>query len=153
MTLFLVRHADNDLVGHTLAGRTPVHLNATGRDQAIRLAAKLATYSITRIFSSPLERALETAEPLASRLRLKIQINDAFNELNFGGWTGHKFAELEGQELWRQWNGYRLGIRAPNGEMMIEVQTRFVTEIERLRRELPDETIAVFSHGDPLKSV
>jgi probable phosphoglycerate mutase len=138
MICYLVRHAENDLAGHTLAGRTPgTHLNARGREQATRLAEKLSTQSITRLFSSPMERARETAEPLALRLRLKIVIREAFNELNFGDWTGRKFAELESEEKWRHWNSYRLGIRAPNGEMMIEVQTRFVTEIERLRQEFP----------------
>jgi broad specificity phosphatase PhoE len=150
---FLIRHAENDLVGHTLAGRMPgVHLNDAGRRQAARLAAKLIDSGITKICSSPMERAVETAEPLADRLGLKIEIRSGFNELNFGDWTGHKFAELEAQERWRQWNSYRLGIRPPNGEMMIEVQSRFVVEIERLRADMPETNIAIFSHGDPLKS-
>jgi broad specificity phosphatase PhoE len=154
MICYLVRHAENDLVGHTLAGRRPgTHLNARGREQADRLAQKLATCNISRILSSPMERALETAEPLARRLELKIAVREAFNELNFADWTGRKFADLESEEKWRQWNSYRLGIRAPNGEMMIEVQTRFVTEIERLRQEFAGERVAIFSHGDPLKSV
>jgi broad specificity phosphatase PhoE len=151
---FLIRHAENDLVGHTLAGRKPgVHLNNHGRSQAARLAEKLSKLIVTKIVSSPMERAIETAEPLAALSGRQIEIREAFNELNFGDWTGQKFADLESQELWRQWNSHRLGIRAPNGEMMIEVQTRFVTEIEALRRSFPTERIAIFSHGDPLKSV
>jgi probable phosphoglycerate mutase len=151
---FLIRHAENDLTGHTLAGRRPgVHLNLNGQAQAERLAEKLASAGITRIFSSPMERAVETAEAVATRLRARVEIRDAFNELNFGDWTGRTFSELESIEQWKQWNSYRLGIRPPNGEMMLEVQTRFVAEIERLRRELTQECIAIFSHGDPLKSV
>jgi broad specificity phosphatase PhoE len=154
MTCFLVRHADNDLVGHTLAGRKPaVHLNAAGREQSARLAAKLGQFGIAKIFSSPLERAIETAEPLATRMGTKVEVREVFNELHFGDWTGRRFSELESDEMWRTWNSHRLGVRAPNGEMMIEVQTRFITEIEKLRREFGSQSIAIFSHGDPLKSV
>jgi len=130
-----------------------VHLNGNGRAQAERMADRLASLSITKIFSSPMERAVETAEPLAARLGAKVEIHEAFNELNFGGWTGRTFSELETIEQWKQWNSYRLGIRPPNGEMMLEVQTRFVAAIERLREHLAKERIAIFSHGDPLKSV
>src|SRR3954453_9567212 len=113
MTCFLVRHGDNDLVGHTLAGRKPgTHLNEAGRKQAAEHAEKLAGAGITRILSSPLERTTETAAPLAARVGLKVEVREAFNELNFGDWTGLKFAELESRDLWRQWNGYRLGVRA-----------------------------------------
>jgi len=151
---FLIRHAENDLVGHTLAGRKPgVHLNNLGRTQAANLAEELSGLVVNRIFSSPMERAVETAEPLAALTGQQVEIREAFNELNFGNWTGRKFIDLESQELWRQWNSHRLGIRPPNGEMMLEVQTRFVTEIEALRRTFPTERIAIFSHGDPLKSV
>jgi broad specificity phosphatase PhoE len=154
MTLFLVRHGDNDLVGHTLAGRKPaVELNALGREQAVQLGEQLSGCGITSIFASPQPRAVQTAEPLAHRLRLLVNVEPAFNEIDFGDWTGHVFAELETDERWRQWNSYRLGIRPPNGEMMVEVQTRFVLKIENLRAAMPNACIAVFSHADPIKSV
>jgi len=96
---------------------------------------------------------VETAEPLAANLGLKIDVRPAFNELNFGDWTGRRFSELESDELWRQWNSYRIGVRPPNGEMMIEVQARFVLETGRIRSDFPNQSIAIVSHGDPLKSV
>jgi broad specificity phosphatase PhoE len=151
---FLIRHADNALVGQTLAGRKPgVHLNEKGRSQAARLAESLASEPIVQLCSSPMERAIQTAEPLAEKLGLKIDVRPAFNELNFGDWTGRTFSELQSDERWRRWNSYRLGIRPPDGEMMIEVQARFVFEIERLRAEFSNHTVAIVSHGDPLKSV
>jgi probable phosphoglycerate mutase len=151
---FLIRHAEIDLAAHTLAGRMPgVHLNSAGRKQAERLAHKLASSGITEILSSPLERALETATYLGKLLGLQTRIAPAFHELDFGDWTGKKFVELDQIERWKQWNAFRLLTRPPNGEMMIEAQTRFVIELQRLRVERPNEVFAIFSHGDPLKSV
>jgi broad specificity phosphatase PhoE len=150
----LIRHAENDFVGQTLVGRRPgIHLNSAGRDQSVRLAKTLAPLGVAAIFSSPLERAIETATPLAESLKLKIQTRDSFNEIDFGDWTGRTFAELSQQEHWKQWNSYRIGNRAPGGETMLEVQTRFVTELERLRRDFSNQCLAIFSHGDPLRSV
>src|SRR5438874_9374343 len=112
-----IRHATNDLVGKAIAGRGQgIHLNELGREQAERLAEKLANCGITRIFSSPLERAQETAAPLARILNLKIHILEAIQEIDFAGWTGRTFAELQQDADWRRWNSFRLGARVPNGE-------------------------------------
>ncbi|HWH67867.1 MAG TPA: histidine phosphatase family protein, partial [Candidatus Sulfotelmatobacter sp.] len=96
MTIFyLIRHGENDWVGKAIAGRSPgVHLNAAGRQQAEQLAKQLAAHPIQQLFSSPLERARETAEPLARRLGLEVQIAPALTEMDFGQWTGKTLAEL-----------------------------------------------------------
>jgi broad specificity phosphatase PhoE len=129
-----------------------VHLNATGRQQAQRLAEALAGRGIQQIFSSPLERARETAEPLAARLQLPVQISPPLLEADFGDWTGKAFAELEHDERWRQWNTLRSLGRIPNGESMLEIQHRVVVELERLRWLFANQTLALFGHGDPLRS-
>jgi broad specificity phosphatase PhoE len=153
-TFYLIRHATNDLVGNSIAGRKPgVHLSCAGREEAERLALQLAHTGITQIYTSPLERTRETAEALARKLQLPIHDSEAFKEIDFGDWTGRSFSELEPSPAWRQWNQYRSGSRVPNGEMILEVQSRMVREIERLRREFPEDSIAIVSHGDPLKSV
>src|SRR2546430_15512484 len=109
------------MVGKTLAGRkSGVHLNKPGQEQAIRLAQKLAGAGLTNILSSPLERAIETAQPLATALGLQIQNKDAFNELDFGDWTGQTFVQLAEEQSWKTWNASRSTSRAPHGEMMIE---------------------------------
>jgi len=152
-TFFLIRHGEIDLLGHTLSGRKAgVHLNAQGRNQSAALSEKVLKLGVTRIFTSPMERARETAEPLATRAGIQIEVREAFNEVDFGDWTGQTFADLELQEKWRQWNVNRPGIRPPYGEMMIEVQARFVTEIELLRQNFPSDRIAIFSHADPLRA-
>jgi len=153
-TFFLIRHGDNDLVGHRIAGRTPgVHLNTRGQAQARQLADSLGRFSIQHIYSSPLERAVETAEPLARKLELPIQTSANLVEIDFGEWNGRVISELDAIEAWRKWNSFRSASRTPNGESMIEVQGRMVQEVERLRRRHPGSTVALFSHGDPLRSV
>ena len=153
-TFLLIRHADNDFVGSgKIAGRAPgVHLNSKGRGQAGRLAEQLAGAGIAVILSSPLERALETAAPLARRIGVEIEVSEAFSEIDCGEWTGRQFDDLRGNPRWRAYDSFRSGTRIPGGELAVEVQLRTVTEMERLRGLHPERVIAVFSHGDPIKS-
>jgi probable phosphoglycerate mutase len=135
-------------------GRTPgVHLNETGRREADELSNRLASENIQRLFSSPLERCRETAEPLATRMRLKVDLSESLLEVNFGDWTGKTFKELESDERWRQWNSFRSGTKIPNGETLLEVQARTVGLILALHREFRDQHIALFSHGEPLRAM
>jgi probable phosphomutase (TIGR03848 family) len=151
-TFYLIRHASNDSLGKTIAGRTGVRLNALGRQQAEALAEKLSTAPITRIFSSPLERTRETALPLAHRLGLPIEISEALNEINYGDWTGQTLAQLAPLETWKQWNSFRSGTRAPHGELMIEAQQRIIAGLESFHAQFPNQSLALFSHGDVIKA-
>jgi len=152
-TLLLIRHGLNDLVERVIAGWQPgVHLNETGRAQAAQLADQLAAAPLRALYSSPLERARETAAPLAARLGLPVQINADLGELEFGEWTGRTLAELENDAQWRRFNTLRSLTRVPGGALMLETQARMVAALERLRGEHPHEMIAVFSHGDPIRA-
>lgn len=152
-TFYLIRHGLNDYLGRALAGTLPgVHLNDEGRRQAERLAELLAPRGISRVYSSPLERAVETAEPLARKLGLKIERSDDFLEVQVNGWSGLSMDELGRLPEWKLFNSFRSGTRAPGGELMIETQCRFVAGLQRLRAEFPRETIAITSHADPIKS-
>jgi broad specificity phosphatase PhoE len=155
MDVYLVRHGTNDYLAKALlAGRLPnVHLNDEGRTEAERLSTTLTTAGIQRIFSSPLERALQTAEPTAKHLGLQIEIAPEILEINFGDWTGKSLRDLERDPAWKNFNLYRSGTRIPNGETMLEAQTRMIAFLEKLHRENPNQTVALFSHGDPIKSV
>jgi broad specificity phosphatase PhoE len=152
-TFYLIRHASNDTLGKSISGRTPgVSLNRAGQREADKLAARLGKKQIDIIFSSPLERAVETAVPLAKRLGLDIQISDELNEIDFGTWTHQTFEQLAELPGWQCWNSFRSGTRVPGGETMLEAQTRIVTEILRLRAEFPEQTLALFSHGDLIRA-
>jgi probable phosphoglycerate mutase len=99
-----------------------------------------------------MERARETAEPLARLLDLPVQEEDGVNEWDCGTFTGMAMADLAREPVWKAMHEYRLGTRLPDGELAIEVQARFVAALERLRHRHDGETIAVFSHADPIKS-
>jgi probable phosphoglycerate mutase len=129
------------------------HLNARGREQAEQLAERLAKIPIRAVYTSPLERAIETAELIARAHGLEPQPVDALGEIRLGEWEGCLLAELDRREDWRRFNRFRGATRAPGGEHAIEVQTRMVQQIEIIRARHPNETIAVVSHADPLRAL
>ena len=152
-TFLLIRHGETDAIGKSMMGWMPGwHLNANGKQQVAKLAERLARLPIRAVYASPLERAIETAEPIARRHGLAVQPVDDLGEVHMGPWQGLTIAELDQREDFRKFNTYRAGARPPGGEMMIEVQTRIIRELHCLEERHPGETVAVVSHGDPLRS-
>lgn len=150
--LILIRHALNDWVGDRLAGWTPgVHLNDEGRAQAAALAGRLAEIRLAAIYSSPLERALETAQPLAKVRDLDIQLSEDLGEVRYGEWTGRALEELKQEELWPVVQVYPAGAQFPGGESLRQAQARVVAQLDEIREAHPGQTVAVFSHSDPIK--
>jgi probable phosphomutase (TIGR03848 family) len=152
-TFLLIRHGSTSTVGKSLAGRSSgVPLDAIGRNQAQELAVRLADRAIAAIYSSPLERAVQTAEPLAASLGHEILIRQGFIEIDFGAWTGMTLDQLKDDRLWRRFNTQRGGTSAPGGERMLEVQTRMAEQLDDLRQQHPEQTVAIFSHADVIKA-
>jgi broad specificity phosphatase PhoE len=151
-TFLLIRHAAHDLLGRVLAGRAPdVHLNARGRIEAELLAKRLAATPLAGVYAGPLERAQETAWPLAARQKLETRIAPAFDEIEFGEWTSLPFAELDPRPDWQLWNSARSQAVPPGGESMQAVQARVTGELARLESDNPGQTVAIVSHGDVIK--
>ncbi len=151
-TFFLIRHGATDMMRERIAGRMPgVHLNATGRIEAERIAERLANVGIEAVYSGPLERAQETAAPLCRHLDLPLEIAPAFDEVDFGDWTGCSLRELEPQPGWKRFNSFRSSAAPPGGELMLAVQLRGVAQIEQLR--LRHRVVAVVSHGDVIRGL
>jgi len=153
--LLLIRHAVNDFVKTgRLAGWTPgVHLNEEGQAQAAALAQRLDGLTIRAIYSSPLDRALETAEPLARPRGLTLRIVQNIGEVHYGEWTGAELKELAKQEMWHGVQFFPSTTRFPSGESLGEMQARAVAQCEALRVTHTDEVIAVVSHGDVIKAI
>lgn len=152
--LLLIRHGENDWVGtHRLAGRTPgVHLNAKGVAQAARLAEQLAAQPISAVYSSPLERCLQTARPVADALGLPVIAEPGVIEVDYGGWQGGDLRELAKTPEWQLVQHNPSSFCFPEGETLHQVQARAVWTLERLRQAHPDQLIAVFSHGDVIRT-
>ena len=150
--LFLIRHGVNDFTGKRLVGRKPgVHLNEKGREQACLVAESLKIVPFRKIYSSPLERAVETAEPLAQESSKEIIILGSLAELDFGDWTGKSLRNLHKLPDWKllltdpEW-------RFPGGESLPEVRNRvreMITEVTSKAGK--KDRIAIFTHGDVIR--
>ncbi len=153
-TLLLIRHGDNEFIARNrLAGRLPgVHLNEKGRQQAQTLAQLLGQTPLSAIYSSPMERAVETAQPLAAALGLEVQIRPQLIELNYGSWQGRSFKQLARIKLWKEVHDNPVGVRFPGGESFVEVQQRVSGELDAIAAlHGDDELVACFSHGDVIR--
>jgi broad specificity phosphatase PhoE len=153
-TFHLVRHASYDQLGRVLAGRTPGHsLNRTGQAEAEALAEALAERPIAAVFSSPLERARETAHPVAARHSLRLAIDPALDEIDFGEWAGLTLDELHAYPAWRRFNAFRSTTPIPGGETMLAVQARALAALIRMRSSYPEGEVVAVSHGDVIKAI
>lgn len=154
LTIFLIRHGENDyLKTKRLPGHTPgVSLNECGQRQAQALAEKLSQAPIQAVYSSPLERAMETAAPLAAALSLPVISRPGLIETDIGEWQGESLKRLSRRKVWKQVQETPSTFRFPGGESFAECQQRMVAEIEALFvRHAADEMIACFSHADPIR--
>lgn len=152
--LLLIRHGENDWVGtHRLAGRTPgVNLNDRGREQSAKLADLLKEQPVSVVYSSPLERCLQTAEPIAAALGLEVIQEPGVIEVDYGEWQGGNLNELSQLPEWLSVQHYPSTFRFPGGETLHETQSRAVWAIERIIQAHPNQVVAVFSHGDVIRT-
>lgn len=154
--IVLVRHAENDWVKTgKLAGWTPgVHLNNHGRLQASALAERLSSMRIAAIYSSPLERTMETAEAIAARFPgMIVKPLDALGEVRFGAWQGRSLSRLRREPLWHLVQMYPSRVVFPAGESFREAQMRAVDALEALAKHHDRQRIVVVSHSDIIKLV
>jgi broad specificity phosphatase PhoE len=153
-SLFLVRHAIYDGIAGFLAGRSPgIRLGSAGLAQAQRLGVRLAHEQTNDIFSSPRERAQETAAIIANACGAEeTTVTDALDEVDFGCWSGRTFDDLNNEPDWRRWNNSRSLCRAPGGESILDVQQRVLSLVEKLARKRGRAFILV-SHSEVIKSV
>jgi broad specificity phosphatase PhoE len=151
-TFFLIRHASCSGLGHTLWGRTAgICVNEKGEMQAQRLAERFKNVTLNAIYSSPLDRALQTAEVLARNMKLEVKKSTAANEIDFGEWTGKTFDELSGDDQWRRFNSHRSMTTIPGGESFLEVQNR-MKEIDARARQHGNARVAIVSHADVIRA-
>ena len=152
--LLLIRHGENDFTKkHKLAGYTPeVHLNERGQTQAQALADALKDVPIKAIYSSPLERAMETATPIAAARKLEVQVEAGLLETNVGKWQGRSLAALRLQKAWKVVQSAPSRAQFPEGETFYECQARIVTALDSISKKYKSQDIiACVFHADPIK--
>ena len=152
--VLLVRHGQTATTGHVLPGRAPgLHLSDDGRRQAEAAAARIAKLKrVAAVYASPLERARETAMPIARARGLALRIERGLLELDVGEWTGLRLDRVSKRPEWSTVQRYPSGFRFPEGESFTEMQTRMVSTLGRLAQRHPGETIVAVSHADPIKA-
>ncbi len=151
--ILLVRHGQTPTTGTVLPGRAPgLHLSDRGRAQAERVAERLAVLPVDAIYSSPLERTRETAEPAAACTGLEVHENAGLIECDFGEWTGAALAELAGLPQWQTVQHNPSAFRFPNGEAFAQMQARIVGTLEALCAVHAGGVVVCFSHADPIKA-
>jgi probable phosphoglycerate mutase len=117
------------------------------------MAQRLQDIPIVALYSSPIERAIETASYIERQKNITMEIRDELIEVNFGNWTGKNIAVLSDDILWNNFNVFKGAFRIPGGEMVEEIASRMCRFIEEVRRMHGGGVIAVVSHGDPIKTV
>jgi broad specificity phosphatase PhoE len=148
--ILLARHGETHAnVEGRWQGQTDSPLTDRGWQQAELLADMLATRTVDAVYSSPIGRAMQTAEVVAARHNLPIIPDDRLKEIDCGGWTGRLGADLrvedpEGMDAWahRPW-----AFRMPGGETLGETQARGLAFFQNMMAQHAGETVAVITHG------
>jgi probable phosphomutase (TIGR03848 family) len=150
--IVLVRHGVTDQTGRRLYGQGPgIHLSGLGREQAQALADRLGPVRPAAVYSSPLERCRETADPIAAVAGLPVHTEPGLLETDLGAWTGKTFGQVRRARLWRRILAVPSTARFPDGESLAEVQARTVRALETIAGRHPRRPVVVVTHGDPIR--
>ena len=157
MRLILARHGETETNRERLAlGREDVPLNDNGRRQAAAAGASLSRLPVEAVYSSPLRRALETAEAIAAVHGLPVQVEDGLIEMDVGemeGLTAPEMRERYGDFLRRWFSTEAADLAMPGGESLQQVQDRAWTAVEALRAAHPEGTVVAVSHNFTIHAV
>lgn len=153
-TFLLIRHAACELMDEILVGRTQdVSLSDAGRTQAQMLGARLSADQLSAVHVSPRLRAQQTATAIAAGTNTLVETDPAFDEVDFGEWSGRSFQSLQSDERWQQWNAERTLMRAPQGESIHDVEQRVVTRLRRLRDTYEGRRVAIVTHAEVVRTI
>lgn len=153
-TVLLVRHGQTATTGRVLPGRAPgLHLSDDGRRQAEAAAQRIAKLKrVAAVYASPLERARETAMPIARIRSLALRIERGLLELDVGSWTGSRLDRLSKRPEWTTVQRYPSGFRFPEGESFVEMQARVTAAVARMVEHHRGGVVVAVSHADPIKA-
>lgn len=149
--ILMIRHTTTDYVNTKLAGRIDSPLNEIGRQRAQQLAVALSEQPIAAVYSSPMVRTVETAEPLADRLHLNMKLDPAMIQVNYGDWEAKPFWELEQDPAWRKFITSPEG-QIPGGENVQQVIDRVSASLITIaEKHEKDDMVAIITHGSIIR--
>ncbi|MBC8553808.1 MAG: histidine phosphatase family protein [Candidatus Brocadiales bacterium] len=149
MNLILVRHGEiPSNVNKVYAGRSPENLTEKGIWQAQDVARKLLGFNVDTIFTSPIQRAVQTAEIIRSKINAELITITAFRELEMGPWEGLSENDIAIQypEELLIWNQRPAELKMPGRETLHELQERVLTGVQSVFVEKTKSNIVVISH-------
>lgn len=153
--VLLVRHGQTGTTGQVLPGRAPgLPLADSGREQAAAVAERIGRLKrVAAVYASPMERAQETAAPIATAVRREVETEAGLNECDFGEWTGRRLSDLRRRKDWSEVQNHPSRFRFPGGESFGEMQTRIVEAVEALGRRHRGKVVIAVSHADTIKAM
>ena len=148
--IILMRHGETSWNKKSLLqGRTDIPLCDKGREQAKTLSKALSSLSISAIYSSPLSRALETAQILGIPHSITPKTSEGFTELNYGEWEGKSPETLRtnASKQYRQWLVDPKEVIVPASERLSDVQLRVMKSFDSVVKENEGKLVALVGHG------
>jgi broad specificity phosphatase PhoE len=153
---YFVRHGETEWnrVGRVM-GRLPIPLSEEGRAQVRALIPMLLDLGSRVVWTSPLPRARETAEEIASGLGgLPLHVEEELTEVDYGDWEGRTFAEIVGDPSYHEYlHDPELAAAAGRREGLCRVRQRVCDALSRIAATTGGEPALVVSHGDPIRLV
>ena len=149
LEIVLVRHGETDWnSGEVFRGRADIDLNETGIRQAELLGEYLGRDRMDFIYSSPLQRAVKTAEAIAGHHKLDVNTVPNLIDFDFGEWQGLSLKEVKAkyEEIYRDWTDTPEQVRVPGGECLEEVRSRAISFVEDAVMRCGEGRIALVSH-------
>ncbi len=143
--LFLIRHAATDMTG-TLCGQIDPPLNAMGREQACALASLLQKWNVRRLYASDLQRALQTARPLAELWDIPIVARQDFREISFGDWEGRRWSEIRAAGPAAKALESSPELSPPGGETFTCFRNRVLLAVKETVADCEGQLIAIVAH-------
>jgi broad specificity phosphatase PhoE len=151
MKLYFVRHGESEAnLLHEFSNRGFKHgLTERGFQQAKQLGLNLDRIPFKKIYSSPLKRAVQTAEILQQFLNCPLEITDALREFDTGILEGKSDPESWDIHTWvlNQWIIGNWEAHTPGGESRLDIQARFMPLMDRLTQNLTEENYLLVGHG------
>jgi alpha-ribazole phosphatase len=150
----LIRHGETawNRLGR-YQGHVDTSLNRTGRAQARRLTRTFSSLQLDAIYSSDLRRAVDTAIPMAKAQGLSVMQDVRLRELHFGEWDGRQVEAIIAADpaAWEAWYSDPVHLSPPGGETALALWQRFSDGLREIGDRHRDRTVAIVTHGGPLR--
>ena len=151
--LILIRHGETEwnVIGR-YQGQADPPLNAKGVTQSHQLAEQLGETDLDLLYTSPLQRAAQTAQVLVDKLHIPLFIEPRLMEIHQGDWQTRLRSEIDQlyPDLFRRWESEPWEVSPPNGESLPQVQDRVIAALQEIIDKYPHQCVGIVTHRIPI---